>query len=555
MSSAMVESLVLDAGKSPELVAALSLVMEADVNGEPKFTPRDCRELTKVITCRTYGKPMLELCHLVRIADAWAQGAGYELFFWGGGPARANVFRAQAMTAGETFGGDTPGFTVTETGVEARYPDGQFTVTFGRMPFLSALLYFLGEALGYDFVDQSLRPLLEPDAMAETVSNQANALSASLYDYLKDHLPAVQTQRKFRRLIGFMEDQKGADFTLDDIDDESIITFWEGVSGDREDDGADFKTYLAAFKAFIRLSQVLEHARDLRALDQADSIGSNWEAGEVDPDRLSELLEEVDEELNPLLALQEGPPEQIKFLNKKEFEALETLFESGRTGLGLPLSVMRCGTFGRGQGRITQALRRKAARKELGQLIRDCAALTYIEMGDELIGLTERLERTLLASLHALLQQRDPEALSLMLVLAPEADLSPMKELIREMTEDDDGGNVVAFPNGEVADAVIDAAGDAARVGEDVASLTARAAEAFNSLSRKGFGRNEAQDPDFRDGFSEGARLLVQVFRHVKGFTYRSETIDLPAGGWVPQFDADRPRFTRQFQVLYGETP
>ena len=75
MSSAMVESLVLDAGKSPELVAALSLVMEADVNGEPKFTPRDCRELTKVITCRTYAKPLLELCHLVRIADACAQGA------------------------------------------------------------------------------------------------------------------------------------------------------------------------------------------------------------------------------------------------------------------------------------------------------------------------------------------------------------------------------------------------------------------------------------------------------------------------------------------------
>ena len=88
MSSAMVESLVLDAGKSPELVAALSLVMEADVNGEPKFTPRDCRELTKVITCRTYGKPMLELCHLVRIADACTHGADYQMFFWGGGPAR-----------------------------------------------------------------------------------------------------------------------------------------------------------------------------------------------------------------------------------------------------------------------------------------------------------------------------------------------------------------------------------------------------------------------------------------------------------------------------------
>ena len=567
MEGERIMSDVLDAGISPELIAAFRLVADAEIDGEPKFTHKVCRELKKTIVCRTYTSSVFELCHLVRIADACLSGAGYEMFFFGGGVAHASAFRAQVILAG-----DIPFCEVGETGVSLCYPDGRFTVSFGRMPFLSAFMEFLIDVLGYEILDGALRPVTGPDVDQEMVSAQANELSRSLYKYLKEHLPAVQLQRKFRQLISFMEDEKGDDFQLIDVDDECIMAFWERVSGEAGDGGADLKTFAATFKAFVRLRQVLMHAPDLRKLKNAAPIGSDRDVGEVNlehlseslnqddeelqPEHLVELLEEVDEELNPLLALDDGPAAAIKFLNKREFDALETLFESGRTGLCLPHSMMRCEAFGKGQGRITQALRRKAGENELHDLIENCGVLTFEEKGAELRTLSEHLERVLLASLHALLCQRNAEALSLILTLAPDADLSPLEPLVRGSADEEEGatdGNVVTLRTNGVADAVIAALANPALVGDDLAHLAKRAEKAFDRMSRKGFGRDEVNAPEVRDGFAEGTRHLVRVRDCLSEFLERFETMDLPEGGWSPQFDADRPRFARQFQFLYGE--
>jgi hypothetical protein len=554
MTSTTVESLILEAGQSPVLRADLMLTKEETVNGEHKFSARDCRELEKVIKCRVYAKPINELCHLIRIAEACAQGAGYEFFFLGSGPARANGFRAQAITLDKITSKNFPGFTKINAGVEACYSDGKFTVNFGRMPFLSALFNFLATALDWDVLEKTIWQILDPEATVRTVSDQANSLNSALYNYLKIHLPPVQRQRKFHSIIKFMEDHKGKGFTLEDIDDESIFTFWKRVSGNATENNADFKTYATVFKTFVRMHQVLEFANDLQALDHAIPIGPDWNAGEINPDRLSELLEEVGEVMNPLLALKEDPAAKVKFLNQREFKALVTLFESGRIGLSLPLSVMRCETFVQGQSRITHWDRRKADRKELKNLIQNCTKLTYVEKKREFQDLMKHLESVLLATLHALMQQRAPEALSLILAIEPEVDLSPLKSLIVDIAEDAiSGENIVELPTSHLTDTVIDAAGDPARVGNDLANLTARAAKAFDGLSRTGFKKDEARDLYFQDGYVEGARQLLQVLRHMKAFTDKFEVIDLPAGGWVAQFDNDKSQFSNQFKVIYGE--
>jgi hypothetical protein len=542
---------VLDAGISSELLAAFMLVADAEVAGEPKFTHKVYHELRKAIVCRTYASPIFELCHLVRIADACSSGAGYENFFWGGGVAQASSFHAQV-----TMAGDMPFCKVSGTGVELRYPDGQFTVNYGRMPYLSAVMEFLLNVLGYETLNRALNPITETDVVQDTVSVQANELSKALYNYLNEHLPPVQAQQKFRLLITFLNDERGPDFQISDIDDECIMAFWERVSGEAGDGGIDFKTFSATFKAFVRLCQVLLHAPDLHGLEHAAPIGSDWDAGEINPEQLSELLEDVSEELNPLLALDEGPSSAIKFLNKREFEALETLFETGKVGLGLPLSVMRYETFGKGQGRITQALRRKVVEKELQDLMNNCAVSTFEEKGAELYAVDEHIERVLLASLHVFLSHRDEEALSLMLTLAPDADLTPLKSLISKTTDEEEyvnDGNVVLLRLNGVADAVIDAVADPAQVGGDLAGLVQKAGEAFDGLSRKGFRQEDVKDSGVRDGIAEGVNHLIQVRGSLRKFLKKFEAFDLPKGGWARQFDADSPRFARQFQFLYGE--
>jgi len=586
VSSTTIQSMALDAGQSSKLQNAFRLVAESSDGGEPKFTHKVSDDLKKAIACRTYSVPILELCHLVRIADACPGFAGYLEFFYGPGRWRfdhnwktvaQSAFRGQV-----TMAGDMPSFEVGKTWVNVCYPDGQFTVNFGRMPFLSALLEFLITALGYKIVDETLRPVIGQNVSQGLVSAQANELSKSLYNYLKEHLRTVQLQRKFRRLIGFMKQEKGADFQLGDVDDECIMVFWELVSGEAGDGGDDFKTFTATFKAFVRLCQALEHASEKFRLNHPAPIGSDLEAGEVDLELLVsptddgersgsscggdewgefgkrlDLFELVNEDKpNPLLALEDGPQAAIKFINKREFKTLGILLESCQTGPGSPLSLMRYEVFGKGQGRISQALRRNAGKRELHDLKDNCGVQTYEEKLAEYRELCEHLERVLLASLHVLLGQRDAEALSLMLELAPDADLSPLKTFVKNIAgEEADAleGKVVPLRPKIESDAVFEYAADPAGVGDDIAGLTQRAGEAFNGLSRKGFGRDDAINPKVGEGFSEAARHLVQLRKVVLEFVEKYETCDLPEGSWAKQFDADQLRFAQQFKYLYGE--
>ena len=45
-------SVLLQAGRSPELTAAMQAIGEATADGEPRFPPAACRQLARLIACR-----------------------------------------------------------------------------------------------------------------------------------------------------------------------------------------------------------------------------------------------------------------------------------------------------------------------------------------------------------------------------------------------------------------------------------------------------------------------------------------------------------------------
>lgn len=555
MAGVSAEQLILEVGKSSELVAAFQMVAEAEMDGEPKFSPQICRDLAKAIACRTYAKAVLELCHLVRVADAVAGRAGYEMFFWGGGVARASAFRAQILDAVRRRGGRVPGLTVGDSGVAVGYPDGSFTITFGRMPFLSAFLEFLITTVGYADADGLLRGTLGAGTTQKTVSQQANALSRQIYDYLKDHLPTAQNQRKFRRLIDFMVGQAGEDFEAASVDDAAIFDFWCAESAGTTADGADFKTFPATFKAFIRLRQTLACAADYRAIGNAKVIGFDREAGEVDPDAILGMIETVDDYHSPLTALEEPPAGAIKFLNRRETLALTLLFDCGEAAFALPLSLMRCEVFGKGQGQITQALRRKVDDDELRGLIADCAPETYVDRQQDLGDISTHLSRVLLASLHALARNRDRQAINLVMALRPDLDFSAVGELLKVEPaggSGSGGGNVVVLRAAAFSDRFLASIEDAERVGPEIAGLMAEARKAFRGLSRQGFDDKSLDDPQVAKGFTEGAPVLIEIGAQVSAFVDLLGRLTLPYGDWNRQFAADKIAFSKQFECLYG---
>jgi len=131
------ENLVLEEGKSSELAQCLHAVQEITVDDDDKYPEKTCRELARIIVCRTYAPVVHELCHLVVIAaHAGSPSGRYEELFWDSGAARAANFRAHLMARPWQ---EAP---VAVDGGEAvaNYDDKPFAVSYGRMSLLSALM-------------------------------------------------------------------------------------------------------------------------------------------------------------------------------------------------------------------------------------------------------------------------------------------------------------------------------------------------------------------------------------------------------------------------------
>ena len=64
-------NLNLEEGKSDALREALACLAEASAaDGGPRYTDRVIRQLARVVVCRTYARPILELSHLLVAASA-----------------------------------------------------------------------------------------------------------------------------------------------------------------------------------------------------------------------------------------------------------------------------------------------------------------------------------------------------------------------------------------------------------------------------------------------------------------------------------------------------
>lgn len=540
MNAAAAERMLLEADKSAELSNVFRTVADAEAGGVTKFSESICRDLVRTIVCRVYASPLLELCHLIRAADSSADG--YEAFFWGSGPARAAAFRAYAD--GNLV--MTTGVSSAKSGLKLGYSDGDFTVTYSRMPFLSALLEFLVTSIGYRAVDDAVEPLRARGVMAKQVSAVAKDLASQVYAFLKDHLSTAQSQRKFRRLIGFLDST--ADASPEAVDDEIVLEFWLRESGGA--DGADFKTYRAVYLAFLRFLQALAAARDHDNLENVRVLGADRAAGEVDPHELETGMEALEEFENPLEILTAEPCDAVRFLTKTEARALELLVESDSLADRLPLSLLRCEVFGAAQARITQGLRRRLIPADFIALIDDSIALDYETSRSRFAMLTDHVERLLLASFHALAEAGRAEAITVLLRLRPELDYSPLAAHFA--AADSGGGNVVPLAQHGVAArfATLFAATDS--LTEPLQDFVTEAKAAFGALSRQGFRDRDLGDGSVADGFADGEEPLFKLRARLAGFGQSLARTKSGEEAWRAQFEADRTVFLRQFHSLYG---
>jgi len=550
MEGPSIDQLLVDVGKSDTLLAVFRGTAESDVDGVPKFTPDTCRLLVRNIACRSYARGLLELCHLLNIADACATGRGsYYYFFWDSGLARPSAFRGyvrQALESG-TFARD--GFSAGGDGVTVDYPDGTFTVTYGRMPYLSALLDFVVNAIGFEAVDDAVAAMTAAGATRAAVSDAANGLARAVYEFLREHLPSAQNQRKFHRMTGFLKSRLGEDFDISMVDDQTVLDFWIAESPKPSEDGTDFVTFQTVLRSFVNIIRALQDAQSQHEMRYTRSIRTDREAGEVDPDAVLGAIEHGEERQNPLDELEQEPVNAAKFLNKTEAGDLKLVLDSGAEALRLPVSVLRAIVFGKAQGRISQALRRKADSAEMQALFRDAAEETYDQRRAQLEGRLEHIRNVQLAAVHILIRARRTEAVDAILTLWPDLDLGPVAEALRSAEPAAD--NVVALHGDRVTDRFVALLEDPDRVGPALAEGIGEARRAFKGISRIGFRDDEVDEDGVIEAHAMAVPLLDGIAQQVRAYLGRLDGVPLPGDGWQGLCQSDRNLFAAHFRLLY----
>ena len=100
---------------------------------------------------------------------------------------------------------------------------------------------------------------------------------------------------------------------------------------------------------------MLRESRARYRLENPHPIGADRDAGEIDPERLHQSLETIDDEPDHLARLSEPPAAGIKFFIGREQRDLQALMAATRLRERLLLSVLRAAVFGDIQSRLPHA--------------------------------------------------------------------------------------------------------------------------------------------------------------------------------------------------------
>jgi hypothetical protein len=487
-----------EAGLSDALLAAFRNAAEATAaDGELMFARNVSRDLAKAVACRNYAMLVLQLCHLVNIADASGED-GWEAFFFSGNRASPSAFRGLIGERLEPRGWRRAGFDYSDDGIAIGYEDDQFNVPFSRMPVLSALMYFLVETVGYKPADDAFAAMLEDAGRQKSVSDAANRISRRLYEYLGDHLRGAQEQGKFEQIVAFLRAQNGGGEA--EIDDAVILSFWRARA--EADEETDFKQYRSALRAFVAFAKAIEGGRSKGAVARPAAIGDDRAAGEIPPDILSAAMEMEGEWQSPLPQLEAEPASHIRFLTNREQKDLSLLMEWGPLAMAWPLSLLRYETFGFTQSRLTQAARAGVAAAEIDR-IASCA---------DTENFTRRVARIGELGAHA-------------------AETLKASAWILQSAGDGEGED----------DTVVDAHMLAAR-------------RAFKKLNRQGFAEDAQTDPDLIAGHRAGIDVMLSVRDRLDAWHEMASGLDASPPGLGGQFEADSEYFRGGFHRLYGES-
>ncbi|MDG2034159.1 MAG: hypothetical protein P8J29_09495 [Rhodospirillales bacterium] len=582
------EKLILQSGIGPELKNALELVGQNNFAGEPRYSRGVCRELTRTLAGRAYGPVCLEICHLMRLANYCSGQNGYAEFFWGVDFARGSAFQALIENGVQT---DT--INVCAADVELKYFDGNFRISYSRMPFLNAMVDFIDVFLGNDVIADIARQTADEENGFVKISDITNALSRKLYDALRTQLPTAQVQRKFNSLTSYINNCTPTISSANDIDDDFVLNFW--ISASDNQSLGDFKTFDSALRSVEIFVLAYEDGLVADALERRKTIGYEHEANEVNPETIAAGDSESSDAENLLFAdeadlvsdafergatirhehgvekaspdkitpsaggvgdqilfldeLNTAPQKAVKYLNKRELESLTVITGGERSALAFPISKMRSQIFGKAQAKITHSLRRKRAGKEMIANIEKCIDRDYLDLAREFEQLSFHIDNVYQASFYVLVRARRIAAMEVLLDLNPSFDLVDFLEIKGDL--DHVSENVLPAGLTDITEILFTKLMSDQELPKRLSNFLIHSKKSYESISRYGFRSEEIDDERILDGHEKGIAILRKVRTVFQKFTQRVSVIYPNDEALGKYFKEDKAMFMSQFIKLY----
>ncbi|MEM1345399.1 MAG: hypothetical protein AAGI34_12575 [Pseudomonadota bacterium] len=367
----------------------------------PRFSQSTIALLSRELIARGPGlrDAIFQVTHLMRAAASVSpSGSALEVLFTLEGPAQPRHIAAGLAP----WFANSEHATLTDKALCLTYADTRepYELTFTRLPLVLALVEF---ALGMELDDNTAR---ERDAVMRRLETSAprldaqreasNALARVLSGYLDQALGARAARERLIAVARYLDEHAEAETPgqppLWHLDDEAVLGFWETQA---ETGASEMRLYRTVHRAFIALILALRHGRDWHALHEglrdfdALPVESALDPAAVAGEAAGSALD----------ALAEPPLDTVKFLNKREREALELVDLYWRQTGELALSVLRSAVMGRHQSALTTA---RQFGRPLAPLLSLAEAPGYGAQIEEWQSLAKHLERMRLASAHVL---------------------------------------------------------------------------------------------------------------------------------------------------------
>jgi len=538
---------------SQTLINHLTQVCDAtDGVGHKRYSDKTQTKLITSVASFGYGPSFYEAMHLIGLL-ARLDLPLTALFSRDGQSSSSflkSVLREQNLLDDVTFN---------DRQVIISYPNNtsKFTLHFTRISTLEAMIEFIFETIGPEFLFRAWRTLRDKGLDKTDLDKMTNELSASMYQYLQNHLPAAALRAKAKLLSKYLSDHANRNqFYYTDITDELILSFWKEKSADK---ALRFKLFSSCVHSWIRYRQALRLASHsgFQPMASLNQIVDNSDIDILEFTKVeNNYADLIDDQLSlndRLNILNEESLQTVKFVTKKELKFLELFCTSDKESEDLCLSLLRTHVFSPVQSKLVEVSRKsKDSSTEESNAKTVVSDYIYSDTIKALEAAGEQAHELAKVGCLRLWEDKSAEAITLMMELISEQEKGDIRDQISALSSEIKEPIDIDRRAAKIASMLL--------VSEEKTLMLIKRdfMAAGRKFKRFGLGKPDKNIADearlrWHNDLVNGAETQIELHKHLRKLCAKLYSHFPDNAVLASQVRQDKAVFSKQFDLLHGE--